>query len=304
MTEWLYNKRMKRMTPALGKPRLLIIGCGDVGMRLLPLLNRRFRVFALTHDASRCAALRAAGAVPVIADLDHRRSLIRLARLAPNIVHLAPPPAHGEFDTRTRNLISMLPDAANLVYVSTTGVYGDCAGARFDETRPVAPQTDRARRRVDAERVLRAWATISGSCLAILRVPGIYAADRLPVERLQQRKPALRADEDVHTNHIHADDLARIIAAALFRARPNRIYHAVDESNLKMGDYFDQVADALSLPRPPRLPRTELAASLSPAMLSFMGESRQLLNQRLKSELGVRLHYPRVQDTLATIRQA
>lgn len=290
------------MPSALGKPRLLIVGCGDIGMRLLPLVNQRFRVFALTHDAARCAALRAAGAVPVLADLDDRRSLLRLARLAPNIVHLAPPQAQGHTDQRTRNLISMLPNATKLIYVSTTGVYGDCAGACFDETRPINPQTDRARRRVDAECVLRAWATASNSRLAILRVPGIYAADRLPIERLHQHKPALRADEDVHTNHIHADDLARIIAAALFRARPNRIYHAVDESNLKMGDYFDLVADALNLPRPPRLPRTELVARLSPAMLSFMSESRQLLNHRLKNELGVRLHYPRVQSTLATMR--
>lgn len=287
---------------AFAKPRLLLVGCGDIGMRLLPLVRDRFRVFALTHDPARRAELRAAGAVPVVADLDDRNSLMRVARLAPNIVHLVPPPSEGKLDLRTRNLCSALPDHATLVYVSTTGVYGDCAGARFDETRPAKPQTDRARRRVDAERMLRAWAITSSSRIAILRVPGIYAADRLPVERLQQRKPALRAEEDVHTNHINADDLTHIIAVALFRARSNRIYHAVDDSTLKMGEYFDLVASALNLPKPPRLPRAELAASLSPMALSFMSESRQLMNLRLKTELGVRLRYPRVQDALAATR--
>lgn len=288
-------------TAKSGRPRLVIVGCGDIGLRLLPLLRTRFRVFALTSQPERRAALRAAGAVPLVADLDQADSLARLARLAPYIVHLAPPQAEGCRDRRTRRLAAILPEQATLVYVSTTGVYGDCGGARFDETRPINPCNPRAQRRADAERVLRGWARRTGSRLAILRVPGIYAADRLPLQRLKKGLPALNAAEDVHTNHIHADDLARIIAAALFRALPSRVYHAVDDSALKMGEYFDLVADVAGLPRPPRLARAELAAALSPLMLSFMSESRQLVNHRLKSELGVRLRYPQVGDALARI---
>jgi len=284
-----------------GRPRLLVIGCGDVGMRLLPLVRDRFRVFAVTSQPERRAELRAAGAVPVVADLDKPESLARLASLARHIVHLAPPQPEGLTDRRSRNLTAILPDRANMVYVSTTGVYGDCGGALVDETRPVAPQNARARRRVDAERVLRKWARRSGSRLAILRVPGIYAAGRLPVERLQKGTPALRPEDDVYTNHIHADDLARIIAFALFRAQSCRVYHAVDDSDMKMGDYFDAVADRAGLPRPPRLPRQELAAAVSPVLLSFMSESRRLSNERLRAELGVRLRFPRVQDALEKI---
>jgi nucleoside-diphosphate-sugar epimerase len=289
------------MRRKLRKPRLLIVGCGDIGMRLLPLVRDRYRVFALTHDPSRRQALRTAGAVPVVANLDDQHSLIRIGRLAPTIVHLAPPPAYGTTDRRTRNLLCVLPDGAKIVYASTTGVYGDCAGALIDETRPVNPQTDRARRRVDAERQLRAWGRRNGNRVAILRVPGIYAADRLPVERLQKGLPALVADEDVHTNHIHADDLARIIALALFRVLPNRLYHASDDTELKMGEYFDLVAEALHLPKPPRLPREQLQAMVSPMALSFMSESRRLGNARLKRELGIRLRYPFVQDALRHI---
>ncbi len=217
-------------------------------------------------------------------------------------MHLAPPQASGASDRRTRRLSAILPDHATLVYVSTSGVYGDCDGALIDETRPVAPRNARAQRRLDAERTLRAWARRSGSRLAILRVPGIYAAERLPLERLRNGVPALDPADDVYTNHIHADDLARIVAAALFRALPCRVYHAVDDTQIKMGDYFDAVADTFDLARPPRLPRAQLAAEVSPLLLSFMSESRRLDNRRMKAELGVRLRHPQVGQALEQLR--
>jgi nucleoside-diphosphate-sugar epimerase len=188
-----------------------------------------------------------------------------------------------------------------MVYVSTTGVYGDCGGELVCESRAVNPQNARAKRRVDAERVLRAWARCSGSRLVILRVPGIYAADRLPLERLRKGTPALQPEDDVYTNHIHADDLARIVTAALCKGKPQRVYHASDDTRMKMGEYFDAVADAFGLPRPPRLPRAELQQVVSPMLLSFMSESRQLSNARMKTELGVRLRYAQVGAALAGV---
>ena len=281
-----------KQTQKFGRPRLLIVGCGDVGMRLLPLVCTRFRVFAVTSSAHRCAQLRAAGAIPIVANLDHPLTLRRLANLAPNVVHLAPPQGDGEVDHRTRHLVAILPAGANVVYVSTTGVYGDCQGQLIDETRTVAPHNARAWRRVDAERVLRGWARRVQGQLAIVRAPGIYARERLPLARLRQGTPALLAQDDVYTNHIHADDLARIVALALFRALPGRIYHAVDDTRMKMGDYFDVVADAFGLARPPRVARAQLAQEVSPIKLSFMSESRLMRNERIKCELGVRLRYP------------
>jgi nucleoside-diphosphate-sugar epimerase len=285
-----------------GRPRLLILGCGDVGMRLLPLVRERFRVFAVTSRRERCAELRAAGAVPIVADLDRPRALKRLAGLARYVVHLAPPQPDGMRDRRTRNVTAILPEGAVVVYISTTGVYGDCGGARIDETRPVAPVNARAWRRVDAERVLRSAASERHGRVAILRAPGIYARERLPLQRLEEGTPALTAADDVYTNHIHADDLAHIAALALFRALPGRVYNAVDDSEMKMGDYFDAVADAFGLERPPRLARAELAAQSSPVRLSFMSESRRIGNARLRQELGVRLRYPSVDAALAEFR--
>jgi nucleoside-diphosphate-sugar epimerase len=283
----------------LGRPRLLIIGCGDVGMRLLPLVRNAYRVFAVTSSPDRCAELRRLGATPIVADLDRPATLRRLAGLAQRVVHLAPPPAQGPLDVRTRHLVAVLPAGAQVVYVSTTGVYGDRGGMSTPETTPVAPRNPRAGRRVDAERILRAWAVAAGGRVTILRAPGIYAANRLPIERLQRGTPALGDADDVYTNHIHADDLARLAALALLRGLPGRVYNASDDTRMKMGAYFDAVADAFGLARPPRLPRAALAQVVSPMLLSFMSESRQLENGRIKRELGIRLRYPDVRTALA-----
>ena len=285
------------MTRFANMPRLLIVGCGDVGMRCLPLLRGRWRVAALTSSAHRFAELRAAGATPILGNLDDVVSLKRLSGWANAVLHLAPPQNVGSCDLRTRNLLRSLAASPpeRIVYASTTGVYGDCGGAFFDETRPVAPSTDRARRRVDAEAQLRAFGIDSQAAVTILRVPGIYAANRVgghPRERLARGSPVLRAEDDVYTNHIHADDLARACVLALYRGRPQRVLHVCDDSNLLMGDYFDLAADLCGLPRPPRISRSEAAAQMSPMQLSFMSESRRLDNRRLKRELGLRLRYP------------
>lgn len=278
--------------------RLLIVGSGDVARRALPLLKKRFRVFALVRTPDQAAEWRAAGALPLLADLDQRQSLARLAGLADFVLHLAPPPARGEIDPRTRKLLAALAKgkslARRLIYVSTTGVYGDCAGAWVDETRAPHPETPRARRRVDAERQLRAFGRRLTIGVSLLRAPGIYAAERLPLERLRAGTPTLVAEEDVFSNHIHAEDLAAACVAALHRGRPNRAYNVVDDTELKMGQYFERVAEAFGLPSPPRLTRREIRERLSPVQLSFLGESRRLSNRRLKEELKLRLRYPTV----------
>ena len=281
--------------------RLLIIGCGDIARRTIPLLAGHYRLYALVRNATRGEGLREQGVTPVLGDLDSRKRLSKIAGLADVVLHLAPPPNAGTDDTRTRHLLAALSQGTlpkRLIYISTSGVYGDCGGAYVDETSPVHPQTARAQRRVDAEQQIRRWATRNGVQATILRVPGIYAAERLPLERIRSGTPALVAAEDGYTNHIHADDLARIIVAALQHGKPNRVYHASDDGEMKMGDYFDVVADAHHLPRPPRISRVEAQRVLSESLLSFVNESRRLVNGRMKRELRVGLKYPTVVDLL------
>jgi len=257
------------------------------------------------------AKLRALGVVPILGDLDDRRSLARVAGLADSILHFAPPQNEGFKDGRTHNLLSALSHTQGrklklpkrIVYISTTGVYGDCGGAWVSETHPLNASNLRALRRVDAEKQIREWARRNRINASILRVPGIYSADKLPLSRLQQATPGIADHEDSYTNHIHADDLAYISVAALSRGKPCRAYHASDDSQLKMGEYFDLVADAYGLPRVPRVSRAEAQHILSPMLLSFMNESRRLNNLRMKRELKVKLRYPTVGNFLAEINK-
>jgi nucleoside-diphosphate-sugar epimerase len=289
---------------SFGKPSILIIGCGDIGVRVAQQLSRSHRVFALTSSKNRFSELREVGAIPIWGDLDKPETLWRLSGLAQRVIHLAPPQNQGNRDCRTRNLVRILAQGSNVVrsviYISTTGVYGDHRGGKVSEATPVNPQSDRATRRVDAERVLRYWGPAHGVAVTILRVPGIYAANRLPLDRLQSKTPALIPEEDAYSNHIHSDDLARIICAAVYRGKPQRVINVCDGAETKMGDYFDEVADAFGLDRPPRMPAKELQQIVSPMLWSFMRESRRVTNTRLH-EFKIPLRYPSVADFLKTI---
>ena len=363
------------------RQRLLIIGCGDIGQRVVQQLHHGWQVIGVARSDETLQKIRAAGAMAMQADDAHR-----LARWATHILHAAPPASRdGEVTDRltrgwlqaltrargqraskasrpgrahrlgTRSMGTLLAvpapatqapsrsrhtPAPRLVYLSTTGVYGNRGGAFTRESDTLQPLTDRARRRVDAERQVRFGihrpdgsnagsrraahphadsarpdsahrdsAHVSGARhrhlqqpplpALVLRVPGIYAADRLPVERLRQQVPALVSADDVITNHIHADDLARIARTALLRGPRQRVINAVDDSQMTLGDYLDQVADRLGLPRPPRHSRAELTRTLSEVRMSFMRESRRLDARRLKRELRVRLQWPTVAEFLA-----
>ncbi|MDO9402664.1 MAG: NAD-dependent epimerase/dehydratase family protein [Polaromonas sp.] len=289
------------------RERVLVVGCGDVGLRIARQLAPRARLVALTSSPGRVPALRKAGILPLQGNLDDVASLRRLAGIATRVFHLAPPPGDNpdwRRDTRTGNLTRVLRLRSlpqSLVYASTSGVYGDCAGALVSETRAVSPHTPRAQRRVHAEDQLRLFGRGAALRVHLLRIPGIYAADRdggTPRARLIKGTPVLCEDDDVYTSHIHADDLARACIAALWRGKPQRVTNVNDDTQLKMGDYFDLAADLYNLPRPTRLPRSTAQQQLPLMLLSFMSESRRLDNRRLKDELGIRLRYPTVGEGL------
>ena len=286
---------------------MLIVGCGDVGQRVLSILKKRMSVVALTSSLASAARLRALGAIPLLGNLDRPQTLARLAGLAHRVLYLAPPSgAGGAVDVRTTALLQALrrrgvPTA--LVYGSTSGVYGDCDGAVVTETRPVNPLTARAQRRVDAENAVRWFGRVTPCRVNVLRIPGIYAPSRaegMPLERLRLGTPVLSSADDVFTNHIHADDLARACVVALWRGTPQRVFNVNDDTVLRMADYFDLAADLFGLAHPPRLSRADAAAQLSPLRLSFMSESRRMDNTRMKRELRLRLLYPTVASGLVS----
>jgi len=266
--------------------RLLVIGYGDIARRAALLLASRFTVAGVSRQAG--------------FDLDQPSTLT--FGEADALLHCAPPQREGEHDSRTANLLAALEEQRVLpqrvVYLSTSGVYGDCRGERVAETRPLNPQTPRARRRADAERQFEQWCVARDVALVILRAPGIYAAERLPLERLRSRVPVLSSEDDVYTSHIHADDLAAAVARALEADAPAGVYNAADDTELLMGDWLDRVADHAGLPRPPRVSRSRIAALVPAETLSFMQQSRRLDNTRLKRVLGLRLRHPTVHEGL------
>ena len=292
------------------RERVLIVGCGDVGQRAARVLGsgQRARLLALTSSSERCESLRRLGVTPLVGDLDDRASLGRLAGVATRVLHLAPPPNQPGIadDPRTRALARALMQRSvpiALVYGSTTGVYGDQLGAWVSETTAVNPLSPRAGRRVDAEASVHGLGRVTGLRTSVLRIPGIYAPDReggTPRGRLERGTPVLREQDDVFTNHIHADDLARACVLALWRGRPQRCLNICDDTDMKMGDYVDFAADLYHMPRPQRISRAEAETQLPSMLLSFMKESRRLRNDRMKAELRLVLRYPSVREGLSS----
>ncbi len=288
------------------RTRILIVGCGDIGLRVARVLRGRANLLALSSSTHRTVELRQAGVKPLQGDLDLPATLRRLAGLGHLVIYLAPPPGTGWTDPRTLALTRALrlrQPPQGLVYASTSAVYGDCQGQIAIETRTTNAYTQRAWRRFDAEKSVRFLGRSAFVRASILRVPGIYAPDReggTPRQRLEKGMPVLQASDDVFTNHIHADDLARACVATLRRGQPQRVYNVNDDSAMKMGDYYDLAADLYGLPRPRRLPRSVASDQLPLMLLSFMNESRRMDNTRMKRELRLKLHYPTVHSGLLT----
>lgn len=284
--------------------RALIIGCGDIGLRTARSWDEG-PVTGVVRRPESAARLVEAGVEPRVMDLDQPGALPPLPTAGAAVVYLVPPPAQGEGDPRLLALLTHLargPLPARIVYLSTSGVYGDRGGDWVDESAPVNPDTARARRRLAAEQAVTTFAAQHGVAHVILRVGGIYGPDRLPVERLRRGDPVLRVEECGYTNRIHADDLARVVAAAARRARPGAVYNVSDGCPGTMTEYLLAVADHLGLPHPPQISMAEAKERLSPAMLSYLTESRRLDSRRMREELGVKLQYPDLAAGLAACR--
>jgi len=295
----------------------LISGCGDIGIRIARYLQHQSghngsTIYGLIRRVELTPALEAEHIQPVIADLDNPESLNRVPTLNATIIHLAPPPGDSGRDNKTRDprfraLLACcdtngLP--GKIVLLSTTAVYGDCHGNWIDETAEVNPQTDRGRRRLDAELALREWAEQRNIPYSIIRVSGIYGPGRLPIERLEKGLPILREDLAPFSNRIHQDDLAAICVTAALRAPSGAIYNACDGHPSTMSHYFKSIAKALNLPMPPELDLEQAEKQLSAGMLSYLRESRRMSNRKVLEELNVKLQYPDLEAGLKNIRKS
>jgi nucleoside-diphosphate-sugar epimerase len=281
---------------------VLIIGYGDIGRRVAALCRQKgWRVNALTRQAVTASQLSAQGLTTYVGDLDQPDKLPALPTAAGLIFYFAPPPPHGVDDPRLHAFLNAIPRHAypsKIIYISTSGVYGDCQGAWVTEDSPAKPNTDRARRRLAAEDLLRDWQRHNGTPVVILRVGGIYGPGRLPVERLRQDTPVLREQDCGYTNRIHADDLAAVCVAAAMHG--HGLYNVSDGHPSTMTDYFNKVADLYGLPHPPQISFDQAQTLMSPEMMSYLADSRRLDNRRMLNDLGVNLRYPTLNEGLAS----
>lgn len=279
---------------------VLIVGCGYVGRRLARgLLDEGRTVSGVVRSAESAAALHDLGIVPVRTDLDQDCTAGTLPAAGAELYYLAPPPPTGDDDPRLQRVLAALREGSprRIVYISTSGVYGDCAGAWVDESHPVQPATPRARRRAAAESALQSWSAATGVPVVILRVPGIYGPGKLPLERLRKGLPLLYEADSPFTNRVHVDDLVAACRAAMTRGRPGAAYNVSDGQPSNMTDYFNRIADRVGLPRPPLVGRADIDR-LGPGMRAFMEESKRLDNRRMRTELGVVLRYPSLESGL------
>jgi len=283
--------------------QILIIGCGDIGKRVARLwIETGGNIFALIRKIEQANQLRDMHIDPVIGDLDYPDTLAKLPVKDTLIYYFAPPPDNGYDDPRLVNFINHLKNndpPSKLVYISTTGVYGDYHGEWVTERSPVNPKNPRSKRRLAAEKILKTWQEHTAIPVVILRVAGIYGPGRLPIERINSGQPVLNEKVAPYSNRIHSDDLARIcVAAARHILDGYHIYNVSDGHPTTMTDYFNHVAMHAGLKPPRILTMEEAAHEFSPMMLSFLKESKRVDNRKILQELGITLLYPDLETGL------
>lgn len=283
----------------------LIMGCGDIGQRVAALYSQeKQQITGVVKTSTSAEKCRKKGINVQQLDMD-KQSSTSLHIENQDLYYFVPPPSQGEKDERLRRFLEPLSvRPRKIVLISTTGVYGDCAAEWIDETQVPEPKADRAKRRYHAEKILQAWCTSNRVPWVILRVPGIYALDRLPLARIAKGTPMVREEDAGWTNRIHADDLAMIAKTAMQSPRADgQIYNACDGNPSIMTHYFDQVADYANLPRPPKITLAEAESQLSAGMLSYLKESRKISSKKVLSELNITLKYPNLLSCLGTDNQ-
>lgn len=263
----------------------IIIGYGDIGRRV-----------AKHYNACGLQAWHR-GSENLHCDLDQGRYPALPG--SAEVFYFAPPQPKGDTDQRLGALLEHWQQQGSqpraIVLISTSGIYGDCQGRWIDENEPVKPLAARAKRRANAEQLISHYAAAHNIGTAILRVPGIYAQDRLPKKRLASGEPLLAETECPYSNRVHADDLASTAVAAMAWAAQQEtvdVFNVCDDQPSSMTAYFKHIAAYLQLPAPKEISRLEAEQRLSAGMLSYLNESKRLRNKKMKAVLGVELAYP------------
>ena len=278
---------------------ICIVGCGYIGQLLaIKLKNKNLNTLAYVRTDASLSICEQQGITVRQIDLDSFPCDVTVKNK--NVIYLVPPQPKGDADLRIKNFLdsikSEVPD--KIVLISTTGVYGDCAGQWVDENTPLKPSVARAKRRADAERQLVSFCKSYNIPWVVLRVPGIYGPGKLPVKRISSGEAIVREQDSPYSNRIHAHDLVRICIEALMSENIEGVYNCSDGHPTTMYDYFIKVADALQLKHPPTISLQQAQAELSSGMLSYMAESRRISNKKMLNDFDLKIQYPDLESGL------
>ncbi|MEM7303908.1 MAG: NAD-dependent epimerase/dehydratase family protein [Pseudomonadota bacterium] len=279
----------------------IITGCGQVGRQLCDLLavqNKTITCLVKTQASRDLLTQR--GFTAKTFDLDTRPTLPEDLPLAQSDLYYFIPPSNTDLiDHRIDYFLELCKThiPRRIVYISTSGVYGDCNGEWVNEAHPASPVTERAKRRYYAELSLIQFCKEFQCQFNILRVGGIYGPERLPLERLKT-VTVVCPEEAPYSNRIHAYDLASACLAAMHCDTHGEIINVADGHPTSMTDYFYQLADMAELPHPPCVPLSQAEEKLSPGMLSFINESRRLSIDKMQSVLKIALKFPTLEQGL------
>jgi len=287
--------------------KTVIIGCGDIGRRVgTLLLEQGQKVLATAKTEESAEKLRDLGFESIVGNFDYQEDAPFVPVHGQQVFYFMPPQGGGKSDYRVLNFCRKLsPENApeKLVYISTSGVYGDCGGVVVTEETPINPQTSRALRRASAEIQLQEQAEKLGFKLVVLRVTGIYGPGRLPVARIMQGHPVLKPEDASFTNRIHTFDLVQVCLAAMEKGEDGDVFNVCDGQESSMTDYFLAVADLYELQRPEQISMAEAEKAMNPLMLSYQKESRRMSNRKMLDKLNIELQCPTLQGGLKVSRE-
>jgi len=297
--------RYGRARPGMSDRHLFCFGLGYSARVLAEALMREgWRVSGTVRTEARAAELARAGIEPFL--FDRGRPLAQAKRAFAGVSHMlssVPPDRAGDpvLDHHGADILA-LAGLAWVGYLSTTGVYGDRQGGVVDEDSPPRPASERAKRRLEAEVGWLGLWRARGLPVHIFRLAGIYGPGRSALDAVRAGQ-AKRIDKPGQLfSRIHVEDIAAVLAASMRQPSAGAIYNLADDHPAPGAEVVAYACELLGVEPPPLTPLEN--AALSPMAASFYGESRRVLNERIKRQLGVRLKYPDYRAGLAAILAA
>ncbi len=284
-------------------PHLFCFGLGYTATAMgRELLQEGWKVSGTCQSEERCRELVGLGFDAVIFDGDgHSDEVVALLNSATHILQSIAPAKEGDavFDVFGQDIQARAAQIEWLGYLSTTAVYGDRQGGWVEETSELAPQMPRGVWRCHAEKQWQSLYETHGLAVHIFRLAGIYGPGRNQLNKLRAKKARRIVRKGQLFSRIHVDDIVATLRASIERANPGAIYNVCDNEAAPPQDVIEYAAGLLGVDVPPAEAFDQ--AELSDMARSFYSESKKVSNEKIKTELGVKLKFPTYREGISSL---